>query len=74
MVQGGITSSTECGAARLRAKGLDALGLAVLATANMSMDVCACLAVVGALLVGAGEALVGMRLGAPRRLLTSHQG
>ena len=55
-VQRRVPSSTEGRAAGLTAKGLAKLGLAVLAITNERMDVCVCLAGVGALLVGAGEA------------------
>jgi len=62
-VQGSVTSCTEGGAAGLTPKRLNALGLAVLAIANESMYVCVCNAEVGALVVGAGEAVRVYALG-----------
>ncbi len=62
-VQGRMTSCTEGGAAGLTTKRLDPLGLAVLAIPNESMNVCACNAEVGALVVGAGEAVRVYALG-----------
>src|SRR5258708_1869060 len=56
-VQGSVASSTERGAAGLTAKGLDPLGMAMLAIPNQSMNVSICDAAVGALLVRTGEAL-----------------
>src|SRR5437660_2315048 len=39
-IQGGVASGSESAVAGLTAKGLDALGLAVLANADKGMDVC----------------------------------
>ena len=62
-VQGRVKSSTEGSAAGLTPKGLDLLGLAVPAVANESMNVCVCDAEVGALMIGAGEAVRVYALG-----------
>jgi hypothetical protein len=56
-IQRGMAVCAERGAAGLAAKGLDALGMAMLAITNESMHVCVWYAEVGALLVGAGEVL-----------------
>ena len=56
-IQGRVASGTEGGAAGLAAKGLDALGMAMLAIANQRMDVSVGDPEVQALLVGTGEAL-----------------
>src|SRR6266849_6879914 len=55
-VQGGMAPSTERGAARLAAKGLDELGTAMLAVPNQRVDLIIGNADIGALLVGTGEA------------------
>jgi hypothetical protein len=56
-VQRRVASSTERGAAGLATKGLDPLNTAMLAIPDQRMNVCVCQAEVGALRVGAGEAL-----------------
>jgi hypothetical protein len=56
-VHGGIASSTEGGAARLTTKGLDALGMTILAIANQSVLSSVSVAKVGALPVRTSEAL-----------------
>src|SRR5260221_7050231 len=56
-IQGSVASGTEGGAAGLTAKGLDPLGLAMLAIPNQSVDVSICDPEVRALLVGTSEAL-----------------
>ena len=55
-VQGGMAPSAERGAAGLAAKGLDVLGLAMLAIPNQRVDLSIGDAEVGALRVGTGEA------------------
>lgn len=70
-VQGRMASSTERSAASLTTKGLDWFSLTMLAITNQGVDGSVCYAKVEALLVGTGQSL---RLGAPRRLLTSLQG
>ena len=55
-VQGRVASRTEGGAAGLAAKGLDVLGLAMLAIPNQRVDLSIGDAEVGALRVGTGEA------------------
>jgi len=62
-IQGSVASSTESGAAGLTAKGLDPLGMAMLAIPNQGMNVSVCDAGVGALSVGTGEALCVHPLG-----------
>ena len=64
----------ERGTASLTAKGLDPLSLAVLAIADQRVDARIGAPEVQALRVGAANPSVSMRLGAPRRLLTSLQG
>ena len=56
-VQGGVTSSTERGAARLTPERLDWFGLAMLAIPDERMDLSISIAEVQALLVGTGVAL-----------------
>ena len=56
-VQRGVAPSTERGAAGLTAKGLDLLGMAMLAIPNEGVNVSICDAGVRALLVRTGEAL-----------------
>src|SRR5215471_5396391 len=56
-VQRRVASGSEGSAASLAAKGLDLLGLAMLAIANESVDVSIGDAKVRALLIGAGETL-----------------
>src|SRR5512142_2959944 len=51
-VQGGVTSSTECGAAGLTPERLDWFGLAMLAIPDERMDLSISIAEVQALLVG----------------------
>jgi hypothetical protein len=59
--------------ASLTAKGLDPLGMPMLAISDEGVDMSIGDPVVGALLVGTGKAL-GIHLGDPRRLFTSGQG
>jgi len=61
-VQGRVMSSAEGGAARLTAKGLDALGSPMLAIADERMPVGVSVAEVCALPVGTGEAFGGYTL------------
>ena len=56
-VQRGVAPSTEGSAAGLAAKGLDRFSAAIFAIANERMNVYVCNAEVGALVVGAGEAM-----------------
>jgi hypothetical protein len=56
-VQGGVETGCESDVTGLAAKGLDPLGMAMRAIHNQGMDVSVCDPRVGALVVGAGEAL-----------------
>jgi hypothetical protein len=56
-IQRGVASRTERGSAGLRAKGLDALGLAMLAISDQRVDLSIGDPGVWALLVGTGETL-----------------
>ena len=56
VVQGSVASSAERGAASLTAKGLDPLGMAMLAITNQGMDLSIGDPAVRALLIGTGEA------------------
>jgi hypothetical protein len=74
-IQGGVAPSTEGGMAGLAAKGLDALGLAVLAISYEGMNMSIGDAEVPALLVGTTVPLGCSReWRAPRRLLSSYHG
>ena len=56
-IEWSVASSAECGAALLTAKGLDALGLAMLAIANQRVDARVSVPEVLALLIGTGKNL-----------------
>ncbi len=56
-IQGGVASGSECGVAGRASKGLDPLGLAMLAIADQGVDMSICDPGIRALLVGTGEAL-----------------
>jgi len=56
-VQRGVAPGGESGAARLTAKGLDPLGLTMLAVPDQGVDSSVSVAKVAALLVGTGEAI-----------------
>jgi hypothetical protein len=73
-VQGGVTSCTEGCAAGLTPKRLDALEKAMLAISDQGVDVSIGDPGVRALGLGQAKPSVFTRLGAPRRLFTSHQG
>jgi hypothetical protein len=62
-IQGGVASGTEGAVAGRASKRLDALGLAMFAISDQSVDVCLSDSKVQALLIGTGEALGGYPLG-----------
>ena len=73
-IEGSVTPRSERGVASLTTKGLDVLGMAMLAIPDQGVDVSIGDPGVWALRLGQAKPSVFTRLGAPRRLLTSRQG
>src|SRR6266700_1374306 len=72
-VHRGMASGSERGTAGLAAQCLDALGMAMLAIANESMNVSICHAEVWALVLGQAKPSVFTRFGAPRHVWWTRQ-
>ena len=72
--QGRVVSSAECGVTGLATKGLDLLSSTMLAIPDESVHSRVSVAKVRAPRFGQANPSVSIRLGAPRRLFTSHQG